>query len=257
MSVLQYDEEASKKLLAVYTTPDVERQRQEVLEAIDLQLNEKVLDVGSGPGFLSRAIADKTGPEGRVMGIDISDYLIQLAKSHNDDLPQIEFKLGDAAAIASSDEEFDTLVCTQVLEYVQDVDAALIEFNRVLKKGGKLAILDTDWDSIVWNSNNAKRMHKVLKAWEAHATFPFLPRTLSSKMSNAGFQLDQIKIIPLLNPFFTTESYSNRMIDLIVSFVVQNDLIEQAVAEDWARDLRNQENYFFSLNRYLFLGYKA
>ena len=61
MSVLQYDEEASKKLLAVYTTPDVEQQRQEVLEAIDLQSNEKVLDVGSGPGFLSRAIAEKTG----------------------------------------------------------------------------------------------------------------------------------------------------------------------------------------------------
>ena len=256
MGLLEFDEDASKKLLAIYTTPDVKHQRKEVLEAIELKTNENVLDVGSGPGFLARAIAQIIGLHGKVLGIDISEYLTQLAKSNNRDLPQIEFKLGNATSTNCADEEFDTLICTQVLEYVHDVDAALIEFNRVLKKGGKLAILDTDWDSIVWNSSNPERMEKILKAWEDHATFPFLPRTMSSKMKNAGFDLEKIKIIPILNPSFDADTYSNRIIDLIVSFVTQNNLIDQEEANESARDLRNQEDYFFSLNRYLFLGKK-
>jgi hypothetical protein len=131
-----------------------------------------------------------------------------------------------------------------------------MEFNRVLRKGGKIALLDTDWDSIVWNSNNRSRMAKILKAWEAHATHPFLPRTLASKMRSAGFMVNQVKVIPLLNPAFNSNTYSNRMIDLIVSFVTQNGTIKKEEADDWANDLRSQQHYFFSLNRYLFTGIK-
>jgi hypothetical protein len=45
MTVLQYDEDASKRLLAVYTTPDVEQQRLEFINSIDLNINDIVLDV--------------------------------------------------------------------------------------------------------------------------------------------------------------------------------------------------------------------
>jgi ubiquinone/menaquinone biosynthesis C-methylase UbiE len=78
---IKYDEDASKRLLAVYTTPDVEQQRAEFLNSIDLKLNDTVLDVGSGPGFLSKAMTQKGGPKGKVCGIDISEYLLELAKT--------------------------------------------------------------------------------------------------------------------------------------------------------------------------------
>ena len=256
MAVLQYDEEAAKKLLAVYTTPDVEQQRLDFLNSINLVENEIVLDVGSGPGFLSRSIANKVGPNGKVWGIDISEFLLGLAKSKNTDIPSIEFKYGDATNTGFSNEEFDKVICTQVLEYVQDVDAALIEFNRVLKKGGEIALLDTDWDSIVWNHSNSSKMLKILKAWESHATDPFLPRTLASKMSNSGFKVKKVKVIPLLNQNFNPNTYSNKMIDLIVPYVVNNGGITLEDAESWAQELRCQKDNFFSLNRYLFIGAK-
>ena len=256
MAVLKYDEEAAKKLLAVYTTPDVERQRLEFLDAINLKEKEIVLDVGSGPGFLSRSMAKKVGPNGIVWGIEISEFFIDLAKSKNKDMPSIGFKYGDATDTGFSGEEFDKVVCTQVLEYVQDVDAALIEFNRVLKKGGEVCLLDTDWDSIVWNHSDAVKMSKILKAWESHATDPFLPRTLGSKLIQAGFKVKKVKVIPIFNSCYDQHTYSNKMIDLIVEYVVKNGLIKQENAESWAKELRNQENYFFSLNRYLFIGVK-
>lgn len=256
MTVLQYDEDASKRLLAVYTTPDVEQQRLEFINSIDLNINDIVLDVGSGPGFLAMAMAKKVGPKGKVYGIDISEYLLKLAKLKCKDIQSIEFKYGSAADTEFPDENFNKLICTQVLEYVQDVDLALNEFNRVLKKGGKIALLDTDWDSIVWNSNDPNRMSKILKEWEGHATYPFLPRTLASRMTKSGFKIEKVKVIPLLNHHYNPNTYSNRMIDLIVPYVVNKGSISLQVAEAWANELRNQENYFFSLNRYLFIGTK-
>ena len=58
MAILEFDREASKRLLAVYTTPDVEQQRSEFLKIINLQIGEKVLDEGTGPGFLARAMVE-------------------------------------------------------------------------------------------------------------------------------------------------------------------------------------------------------
>lgn len=254
MSVLHYDEDASKRLLAIYTTPDVEQQREQFLNSLHLDPNDIVLDVGSGPGLLTNGIAQKLGPNGKVYGIDISEYLLELAKLNCRDIPSIEFKYGSATNTEFPDEMFNTLICTQVLEYVDDVDAALNEFHRVLKKGGTVALLDTDWDSIVWNSNDISRMSKILQEWEGHATHPYLPRTLFSRLTRSGFKVEKVKVIPLLNYNYNPNTYSNRIIDLILPYVVNKGTITQQVAEEWAEELRTQKNYFFSLNRYLFTG---
>lgn len=258
MAVLEYNEEASKRLLAVYTTPDVEAQRQEFINEIKLRPGEKVLDVGSGPGFLAKSIKDKVGTQGLVHGVDVSEFMLNIAKSKSDEKNGIKFSYGDATDLQFPDESFDTITCTQVLEYLNDVDKALKEFNRVLRKGGKIALLDTDWDSIVWHSSNPERMKRVLKIWEAHASDPFLPRTLSQRMERSGFQVIAQKIFTIYNPIYKEETYSNRVIDLITTFVIENGGIDQEEALAWVNDLRdsNEKSCFFSLNRYFFLGRK-
>lgn len=258
MAVLEYNEEASKRLLAIYTTPDVEVQRQEFINEIKLLPGEKVLDVGSGPGFLARSIKDKVGKQGLVHGVDVSEFMLNIAKSKSDEKDGIKFSYGDAKDLQFHNESFDTITCTQVLEYLNDVDKALKEFNRVLRKGGKIALLDTDWDSIVWYSSNPERMRRVLNIWEAHAYDPFLPRTLSQRMEMAGFEVIAQKIFTIYNPIYKVDTYSNRVIDLITAFVIENRGIDQEEALAWGDDLRdsNENSYFFSLNRYFFLGRK-
>lgn len=102
-------------------------------------------------------------------------------------------------------------------------------------------------------------MNKVLKVWEKHAADPFLPRTLANKLSNAGFTVKSQKIIPIYNANFNEESYSNRIIDLIVSYVSNTGKISSSDVEAWANDLREcgaVGDYFFSLNRYFFHAIK-
>ena len=129
MAILEYNEEASQQLLAVYITPDIIKQRNEFLNEINIKQGERVLDIGSGPGFLVQAIADKVGKLGSVCGVDVSEFMLNLAREQNKDQNRIEFVSGDATKLPYPDEDFDTLVCTQVLEYVPDVNAALAEFH--------------------------------------------------------------------------------------------------------------------------------
>ena len=259
MGALQYDEAATKRLLAVYLTPDVVAQRAQFLQAFRPSTGERVLDVGSGPGFLASAIADEVGLTGFVCGVEISEPLVTVARSHCAHQSWVEFRHGDATCMPVECDSFDVAVSTQVLEYVADVDAAIAELFRVVRPGGRVAILDTDWDSIVWHSPNRDLMNRILAAWEEHAPHPRLPRTLTNRLFRAGFRVAPPKIIPLFNANYDPDTYSNRMIDLIVSFVVDRRDITRGAAEAWAREVRQageQQEYFFSLNRYLFLATK-
>ncbi len=68
------------------------------------------------------------------------------------------------------------------------------------------------------------------------------------------------QVVPLFNPGYDPNTFSNRIIDIIVPFVSGRSGITRDEAEEWAKDLRQagkQGDYFFSLNRYLFIAQKA
>ena len=260
MTELRFDEEETKRLLALYVTPDVASQRGEFLRMLDPKPGERVLDVGSGPGFLAAAIADAVGSGGAVFGVDISEPLLAVARAHCAQRSWVEFRRADATRLPFSDQDFDAVISTQVLEYVREVDAALAEIHRVLRPKGRVVIVDTDWDSIVWHSPDPDRMARVLAAWGEHAADSYLPRTLAGRLRNAGFRVEHERVIPLFNPVYDENTYSNRVIDTIAAFVTGREGIGRDEADAWARELRQageRGDYFFSLNRYLFIARKA
>ena len=79
-AILDFDEENARRLVAVYTTPDVIEQRRAIRAALALQPGERVLDIGSGPGFLAAEMAEEVGPDGAVHGIDSSDSMLAIAR---------------------------------------------------------------------------------------------------------------------------------------------------------------------------------
>jgi arsenite methyltransferase len=257
---LQFDEEASRRIEATYLTPDVAEQRRVVLEALDPRPGEQVLDIGSGPGLLACEIAEAVGPGGSVHGIDPSESMLAISarRRPGQGSAPVEFRPGDAGALGFPDASFDAAVSTQVYEYVDDMPAALAEAHRVLRPGGRLLVLDTDWDSIVWHSSDRGRMQRVLDAWEAHLVDPHLPRRLTRLLEDAGFTVAERTVTPLLNAGYDPNSYSAGLIGFIAGFVPGRGGLTGADVTAWADDLTSLgRDYFFSLNRYLFLAVKV
>src|SRR5207302_7345283 len=196
-------------------------QRRAVLRALALRAGERVLDIGSGPGYLACEMAEAVGAGGMVQGIDASSSMLMIARrrSPGPGAAPVELAEGDATALPFPDASFDAAVSTQVYEYVADMPAALAEARRVLAPGGRLLVLDTDWDSIVWRSSDDALMARVLLAWDDHLVHRDLPRRLPSMLAGAGFRLERCAVVPLLNVGYERRTYSGGILELIASFV--------------------------------------
>jgi arsenite methyltransferase len=255
--LLQFDEAASRRIEATYTTPDVVQQRRATRAALAPRRGERILDVGSGPGFLAVEMAAEVGPDGHVAGVEPSPDMLALAQRRRP-LPgsaPVEYRTGGATALPYPDSGFDAVTATQVYEYVADMPAALAEAHRVLRPGGRLLVLDTDWDSIVWRCTDRDRMRRVLAAWDEHLADPHLPQRLIGLLTDAGFTVTQCAVVPLLNTAFGPDTYGAGLVGFITAFVPGRQGLSDADVREWADDVTSQgRDYFLSLNRYLFLA---
>src|SRR5829696_8161252 len=223
--MLRFDDEGSRRLVAACLTPDVVAQRRSVRRGLELRPGERVLDVGVGPGFLAAEMAGEVGADGLVAGIDVSDRVLALAKGRD---AAVDLRAGSAGSIPYPDASFDAAVSTQVLEYVADVPTALAELRRVVRPGGRILILDTDWDSIVWRSGDNARMAAVLAVCEGHLADPRLPRRLHGELRSAGFTPDTPLVLPSLNVGFDpARAFSAGLID-IGDFVAERGVLPAA-----------------------------
>ncbi len=258
MSGLEFTEEAARQLERLYLTRDVVAQRSETINLLALSHGERVLDVGCGPGFLCESTADIVGRDGTVIGIDISSDLVALCKRRSP--PKwLSYGVGDATKLAQPDASFDAVVCTQVAEYIPDVNRALSEAFRVLKPGGRAIFVAADWDAVVWHSETPDRMAMVLKSWEAHCAHPHLPRSLADRLVSAGVRFDGASVFPILNLQWDDDAYSKRLAVLIRDFVRRKNELPSEDLKDWYDEftgLSDAGRYFCSNNRYIFRASK-
>jgi arsenite methyltransferase len=260
MATLEFGEEGARQVERTYATPDVVAQRAQVLALLAPQAGERVLDIGSGPGYLAESIADAVGPTGAVHGLDPSEAMNALAKARCTSRPWVHIQDGDAVALPFPDDSFDAAVSTQVYEYVADMPRALAELRRVLRPGGRAVVLDTDWDSLVWHTEDRALHQRVVAAWEEHLVHPRLPRRLAGLLRRAGFTVPEQRVVVLFNPQLHAETYSANTMELIAEFVTGRQGLTAEDAAAWLADLRaraDEGDYLFSLNRYVFLATAA
>jgi arsenite methyltransferase len=254
---LQFDEETSRKVESLYLTPDVVAQRCQTLKALELREGERVLDIGSGPGLLANDMAASVGHNGRVCGIDISDDMLTMSRKRCAHQTWTEFRKADATKLPYPDDSFDAAVSTQVYEYVANIPAALAELYRVMRPGGRVVVLDTDYGSLVIHTENEGRMQRILSAWDEHFVHGRLPRTLSSQLRDAGFVIRHRDVIPMFNPEYHDNTYAKRALGIMASFAPGRKGVTKSEADAWLAEfaeLGKQGKFFFSINRYLFLA---
>lgn len=255
MSQITFDEETARGLVRMYMTPDVVGQRARFVQLTGVRPGEHVLDVGIGPGLLCADMAPIVGEQGRIAGVDQSAAMISVARERCADFGWTDFRESDATELPFEDASFDLVTSTQVYEYVPDMAAALSEVRRVLKPGGRVWILDTDWDSVTWATDDRARMRQVMDAWDGHLFDPHLPSTLGAKLETAGLRVTGVEVIPLVNTSLHGHCYSGGILGAIQGYVASQTDLSTEVAQAWADEQRARSargEYFFSINRTCF-----
>jgi ubiquinone/menaquinone biosynthesis C-methylase UbiE len=103
---------------------------------------QRILDVATGSGLAALMAAELVGPEGQVLGVDLSETMVGLARRRAGEqgLTNVDFLPMDAEKLDFPDESFDTVLCALGLMLFPRPDVALSEMLRVLKAGGNVAV---------------------------------------------------------------------------------------------------------------------
>jgi ubiquinone/menaquinone biosynthesis C-methylase UbiE len=135
-------EESSAEAYERYLVPIIFAPGAEYLvELAELGPEERVLDVACGTGIVARSAAPRVGSGGKVVGLDINEGMLEVARKVSSEIrPAIEWQQGDAGDMPLPDRAFDVVFCQQGLQFFLDRPAALGEMHRVLVPNGRLAL---------------------------------------------------------------------------------------------------------------------
>jgi ubiquinone/menaquinone biosynthesis C-methylase UbiE len=121
------------------------RYGERTVERLQLNPGATVLDVSCGTGASALPAAAAVGPTGRVVGVDLAENLLTLAreKAKRLGLANVDFRQADMTALGYPDGTFDAVICVFGIFFVKEMEALTAELWRMVKPGGQLAI--TTW----------------------------------------------------------------------------------------------------------------
>lgn len=121
------------------------RWRRLAVEQVKAKPGQQMLDVCCGTGLISLELAKTVGAEGRVVGLDFSDKMLEVAAANLDKSPyqgRVEFCQGDALALPFAEDCFDGVTVGWGLRNLNDLNKGIAEMMRVVKPGGWVVSLD-------------------------------------------------------------------------------------------------------------------
>jgi ubiquinone/menaquinone biosynthesis C-methylase UbiE len=170
------------RLIAFIMSRETWGENSRAIDALGIAASDHVIDIGCGHGRSLAALAARAG-HGHVVGIDPSDLMAGIAAQRNRELiraRRVEVRIAAIDALPFPDAAFDKALCVHVVYFWENLDAAFREIARVLKPGGRLAL--------VFRTNDDEA---AVRAFPADVyRFPSLT-DVSAALIRAGFAVDR------------------------------------------------------------------
>ncbi|MFO8052648.1 MAG: arsenite methyltransferase [Candidatus Omnitrophota bacterium] len=186
------------------------------IDLISLREGDLVVDLGSGGGFDVFLAAEKVGKSGRVIGVDMTQAMVDQARKNakKGGYDNVEFRLGEIEKLPIEDDSIDVVISNCVINLSPDKQAAFNEAFRVLKPGGNLIVSD-----LVLTKDLPKAIKESVEAYVGCLAGAVKKEQYLSFIKQAGFQ--NIKVTNESNyPAGAVSKNFRNAADLVVSIMV-------------------------------------
>ncbi len=188
-----------------------------------------ILDVGCGLGHEVLRLAALVDGGGEVVGIDTSEDFIGEAvrRGSGRNLP-FSFQTRDIRSLQFEDDTFDLVRAERVLLYVKEVQQAVCEMARVLRRGGYVAVFDFDYEAFFIDSNCDRLTRRIEKLLSTDPLNPVIGRQIPELLRKAGLSVETIE------PFTITPSLE--MVERIYSGAIERGIRDGSLTQDEMKD---------------------
>lgn len=150
----------------------------------------RLLDVGCGPGSITRGLAERVAP-GEVIGIDLSRETLEAARAEAAarGLTNLRYEEASVYQLPYPDNSFDAAYAHQVFQHLREPAKALAEILRVLRPGGLVGVRDVDWGTATYWPVDPwidKFIETHFKTWYRNGGEPRMGRNLRALFNAAG-----------------------------------------------------------------------
>ncbi|MBG6206485.1 ubiquinone/menaquinone biosynthesis C-methylase UbiE [Labrenzia sp. EL_126] len=253
MNQVHETSEYIKALEAFDGIPQLQELKSLAIERTNMAPGKSVLDVGCGFGLETLRLAKKVAPAGHVAGVDVSPEFVDEAirRARTAEL-EVDYKVGDARRLPFADDTFDCVRAERILIYLKDFSNALAEMERVLKPGGRMALIEPDFSTNTINTHDRLLMRRIVDHETSQAVEQsYLPGPLTAALEDLGFANIEIATRVLIFPQDLGASYFNS----IGLHANEAGVVSAGELEEWrgAIDLLRKNNHVFaSIGYFLF-----
>lgn len=211
--------------------PSVET-RERSYALLQLRVGDAIVDVGCGTG---KAVAELATRGATASGIDVSDQMIALARRR---FPAGDFRVAAAEELPFEDGALQGYRAERVYQHLQDPAVALSEAWRALASGGRMVLVDQDYDMWAVDSDDPPTTRALARAFADSITHPWMGRRYRGLLLDAGFADVAIEIKPLT---FTRFADAAPGLMGAAEAAVATTAVTREQADDWVAEQRQRD----------------
>ncbi len=230
----------------------VQQAKERSYSLMHVQLGQKVLDVGCGPGTDTLPLAHLVGPTGRVVGLDHDPAMIAEADKRAVEAgakPWVEHRIADAISLPFESAVFDACRSERLFQHLPDPDRVLAEMIRVTKAGGWVVLVDTDHGAMSIDYPDVDVERRIVRVLaERLIRDGYAGRRLYGRVKRSGLAKIKVELVPIRVTDYALARQVAQL-DKVEQTAVQAGIVSEEELKTWQRELKSadEQGVFFAI----------